>query len=170
MTINKNLLAAVLVAASLGSFADAKAASGNTSTAAGTAAATVVAPIVLTHTAGASLNFGKFTVGTGGTVVVASAGTGTVTGDVGLVPGSSNTADQFSLTGDNSRNFSITTTSGTITNGTKTMNFTTAPSAATGTTSATGTFSFSVGGTLTVTGTETAGSYTGSYNATVTYQ
>ena len=79
-------------------------------------------------------------------------------------------ADAFSLTGDNSRNFGITTTSGTITNGTKTMNFTTAASSATGTTSSTGTYSFTVGGTLTVTGTETPGSYTGTYNATVTYQ
>lgn len=171
MIMNKRLLTAVVIAAAIGNVSMAKAASGNTSTAAGTASATVVAPIVLTHTTGASLNFGKFTVGAGGTVVVNSTGTGSVTSDVGFVPGgSSTTADQFSLTGDNSRNFGISTTNGTITNGSKTMSFTTAPSATTGTTSATGTYSFTVGGTLTVTGTETPGAYTGTYNATVVYQ
>jgi hypothetical protein len=170
MTHTKRILAAVAIAATFGTVVDAKAASGNSSTAAGTASATVVAPIVLTHTSGSALNFGKITVGAGGTVVVTSGGSGSVTGDVGFVPGSTNAADAFSLTGDNSRNFGITTTSGTITNGTKTMNFTTAASSATGTTSSTGTYSFTVGGTLTVTGTETPGSYTGTYNATVTYQ
>jgi len=169
--MNTRILSAVAVTAFLGSVSVAHAASGNTSTAAGSASATVVAPIVLTHTTGASLNFGKFTVGAGGTVVVNSSGTGSVTSDVGFVPGgSTTTADQFSLTGDNSRNFGISTTNGTITNGSKTMSFTTAPSSTSGTTSATGTYSFSVGGTLTVTGTETPGAYTGTYNATVVYQ
>lgn len=167
----KRIFATAAIIAVIGSVSTAHAATGNTSTAAGTATATVVAPIVLTHTSGASLNFGKFTVGAGGTVVVTSAGAGSVTSDVGFVPGgSSTTADQFSLTGDASRAFGITTTSGSISNGSKTMAFTTTPSAATATTSTTGTYSFTVGGTLTVTGTESAGSYTGTYNATVVYQ
>ncbi|WP_420382266.1 DUF4402 domain-containing protein [Novosphingobium sp.] len=154
-----------------GAAATANAASGNTATAAGTATATIVAPIVLIHTPGAALNFGKFTVGTGGTVVVTATGTGTTTSDVGFVPGgSTTTADQFSLTGDISRAFGITTTNGTISNGAKSMAFTTAPSSASGTTSATGTYNFTVGGTLTAVGTETAGAYTGTYNATVVYQ
>jgi hypothetical protein len=169
--MKKRIVSAAVLAACFGSMTAAHAASGNSSTAAGTATATVVAPIVLTHTAGASLNFGKFTVGAGGTVVVNSSGAGSVTSDVGFVPGgSSTTADQFALTGDNSRNFGITTTGGTISNGSKTMAFTTAPSATTATTSATGTYSFTVGGTLTATGTETPGAYTGTYNATVVYQ
>lgn len=170
MNTTKALLGVAASIAILGSATTAFAASGNSSTAAGTASATIVSPIVLTHTSGASLNFGKFTVGAGGTVVIAAGGTGSVTGDVGFVPGSTTSADAFSLTGDNSRNFGITTTSGTISNGTKTMNFTTSPSASSGTTSATGTYSFTVGGTLTVTGTEGPGSYTGTYNATVQYQ
>lgn len=170
MTKTKALFGFVATIAALGSVSAAHAASGNTSTAAGTASATIVAPIVLTHTASAALNFGKFTVGTGGTVVVNASGTGSVTGDVGFVPGSSTTADAFTLTGDNTRNFSIATTNSTISNGSKTMSFTTAPSATSATTSATGTYSFTVGGTLTVTGTETAGNYTGTYNATVQYQ
>ncbi|WP_353228566.1 DUF4402 domain-containing protein [Novosphingobium sp.] len=170
MIMNTRIFGVAATIAMLGTVSAAHAATGNTSTAAGTASATIVAPIVLTHTAGASLNFGKFTTGTGGTVVVASSGTGSVTSDVGFVPGSATTADQFSLTGDTSRAFGITTTNGTISNGSKTMSFTTAPSSASGTTTTSGTYSFSVGGTLTVVGTETAGSYTGTYNATVVYQ
>lgn len=160
------VLGAMLVAATSGS---AFAASGNTSTATGTATATVVSPIVLTHTTGAALGFGKFTTGTGGTVVVTSAGAGSVTGDVGFVPGSTNSADGFSVTGDASRSFSITTTGGSVANGAVTMAFTTTPSAATGTTSTGGTATFTVGGTLTVASTATAGAYTGTYSATVTY-
>lgn len=143
--------------------------SGNESTANGSASATVVSPIVLTHTSGAVLNFATFTTGTGGTVVVDTAGAVSATGDVGLVPGATGSADGFSVTGDASRSFSITTTGGSVTSGASSMTFTTSPSAASGTLSAGGTASFSVGGTLTVPGTAAAGNYTGSYSATVTY-
>ncbi len=170
MNLNTRILLATAALVSLGTVSAAHAASGNTSTATGTASATIVAPIVLTHTSGASLNFGKFTTGAGGTVVVTSGGTGSVTGDVGLVPGSTNSADAFSLTGDNSRNFGITTTGGSITNGSSTMTFTTAPSAASGTTSSTGAATFTVGGTLTVGTGLVVGAYTGTYTATVQYQ
>jgi hypothetical protein len=163
----KKILLSAVVALTIS--APAYAASGNTSTAAGSAVANVVAPIVLTHTSGTSLNFGSFTTGTGGTVVVSPNGTGSATGDVGFVPSSTEAADQFTVKGDNNRNFSITTASGTVANGATTIAFTTAPSAASGTTSATGTAAFSVGGTLTVIGTEGAGAYSGSYNATVAY-
>jgi len=163
------LASAVVLGTALVSASPAFAAPGNTSTAAGSATATVVSPIVLTHTSGAALAFGSFTTGTGGTVVVTSAGSGSATGDVVFVPGNANTADAFTITGDFSRAYGITTTGGTVSNGTDTMAFTTAASAASGTLSATGTGGFSVGGTLTVAGTETAGAYTGSYNATVTY-
>jgi hypothetical protein len=144
-------------------------AAGNTSTASGTATAQVVAPIVLTHTGGAALNFGKFTVGTGGTVVVSAAGTATATGGVTLVPGSTSTADAFTVAGDASRSFSIATTNSTVTAGATTMSFSTTPSATTATLSTGGTSSFTVGGTLTVVGTEAAGVFNGTYNATVTY-
>lgn len=168
--MSKRIFKAAMIVAALGSSASsAYAASGNTSTAAGTVTAAVVAPIVLTHTAGAVLNFGKFTVGTGGTVVVSALGVGSVTGNATFVPGSVVASDKFTVTGDNNRSFSITTVSTTIANGAKTIALATTPSAATGILSAAGTAAFSVGGTLTVTGTETPGTYTGSYNATVTY-
>ena len=163
--MKKFIVAAAVVALSSGT---AYAASGSTSTATGAASATVVSPIVLTHTAGATLGFGKFTVGTGGTVVVTSAGAGSATGDVGLIPGNTYSADAFTVAGDGTRTFSISTGGGTVVNGAKSMAFTTTPSAATGTLVA-GAASFTVGGTLTVVGTETAGAYVGSYTATVTY-
>ena len=163
--MKKFLIAATLIAFSSGT---AFAATGNTSTATGSATATVVAPITLTHNTGA-LSFGKFTVGSGGTVVVSATGAGSVTGNTTLVSGGTTTADSFSVTGDPSRSYTIATTNSTVTNGTVTMAFTTLASAATATLSTTGTGSFTVGGTLTAVGTEPAGSYAGTYNATVTY-
>jgi hypothetical protein len=164
--MKKFLLSAVIA---LSVTAPAYAASGNTSTATGQASAVVVSPIVLTHTASATLNFGSFTTGTGGSVVVTSGGAGSVTGDVGFVPSSVNAADAFTVAGDNSRAFSIATTGGTITDGSSSMTFTTTPSAASGTTSSTGAAAFTVGGTLTVGTGLVAGTYTGSYSATVAY-
>ncbi len=164
--MKKIVLAAVVIAlAPATAFA---APSGNSSNASGSATATIVSPIVLTHNTG-SLSFATFTTGTGGTVVVDSAGTATATGDVGLVPGATGSADSFSVTGDASRSYSITTGGGTVGNGTSTMSFSTSPSAASQTLSSGGTGSFTVGGTLTVAGTETGGNYTGSYSATVAY-
>jgi hypothetical protein len=161
--------AAVALSGLVGFTAPALAATGNSSTAAGIAAANVVAPIVLTHTTGSALNFGSFTSGTGGSVVVTVAGVGSTTGDVGFVPSSVEAADQFSVKGDATRNFAITTAAGSVSNGATTIAFTTVPSVASATTTAAGTAAFSVGGTLTLLGTEVAGVYAGSYNATVTY-
>lgn len=156
--------AAVLVSAS-----PAFAASGNTSTVAGTATANVVSPIVLAHTSGKALSFGTFTTGTGGTIQVTTAGVGSTTLDVGFVPGSTTAADEFALTGDPNRNFSIATTGGTVVNGSTSMAFDTTPSASAGTLNATGHAGFTVGGTLHVVGGEAPGAYVGTYDATVTY-
>ncbi len=156
-------------AIALVSASPAFAASGNTSTATGSATATIVEPIVLTHTSGAALGFGRFTTGTGGSVTVSAAGVGSVGGDVAFVPGSTNSADAFTVTGDAGRSFSISTGSGSVTDGTTSISFTTSASAATGTLSAGGTAGFSVGGQLTLAGTEAAGAYAGTYSATVTY-
>lgn len=145
--------------------------SGNTSTAAGSASAVIVSPIVLTHTDGAVLDFGKFTTGTGGRVIVDATGNISSTGDVGLVPGATGAADAFTVAGDASRTFSIATTKGTVTGAVSgnTMAFTTTASATGDTLDASGKGAFTVGGRLTVVGTEAADSYTGSYNATVAY-
>ncbi|MBU6394363.1 MAG: DUF4402 domain-containing protein [Sphingomonadales bacterium] len=164
--MNKFFPAALIAVATAG---PAYAAPGNTSTATGTATATIVAPIVLTHPASASLNFGRFTRGTGGTVTVTAAGAGSVGSDVTFVPGSTTAADSFTVAGDANRSYSIATTGGNVTSGGTSLAFTTTPSATTGTLSTSGTGSFTVGGTLTVTGTAPTGAYTGTYSATVAY-
>lgn len=160
----------IILAAAFAATAGPALAAGNTDTQQGAATATVVAPITLTHTPGAALNFGRFTAGTGGTVVVTAAGAASATGGVFIVTGGSPAADAFSVTGDPNRTFTIATTSSTVASpGGATLAFTTAPSAATGTLSATGAANFTVGGTLTVPGTAAAAVYTGNYSATVTY-
>lgn len=163
----KTIILASVIALATASSAFAN--TGNTSTATGTATATIVAPIVLTHPSTAALNFGRFTAGLGGTVTVTAAGVGSVGSGVGFVPGSTTTADLFTVAGDASRSFSVVTTSGTVTSGSANLAFTTTPSAATAALSTTGTGSFTVGGTLTVPATAVAGAYTGTYSATVTY-
>jgi len=160
----------VIAAAMLAATASPAWAGGNSSTTNGTATALVVAPIVLTHASGASLNFGKFTVGTGGTVVVNALGAGSTTGGVAFVPGSTTAADSFSVTGDPQRNFGISTTGGTAGAGATTMAFSTTPSATSGIINSSGNFSITVGGVLTSAGTEGPGSYSGTYTVTVTYQ
>jgi len=101
--------------------------------------------------------------------VVTSAGAGSTTGDVAFVTGTVEAADQFTVKGDSSRAFTITTAAGTVINGATSIAFTTSPSAASSTLSLLGLSTFSVGGTLTLAGTEAAGLYNGSYNATVAY-
>ena len=130
----------------------------------GVATATVVAPITITHTTGAALDFGAFAAAAG-QVSVSTAGAASSTGPVQLGTVS---ADSFDVAGDAGRTFSISLTGGTVTNGLDTMNFSTT-AAATGTLDGLGAASFTVGGTLVVAGTESAGTYTGSYDATVEY-
>lgn len=149
--------------------APAAAAPGDTSTAQGAATAEVVAPITLEHVTGATLNFGTFTTGdAGGSVVVDQTGVGIATGEVTLLGGSVEAADAFTVAGDANRTFSIAAADGSVTNGTDTMNFITDASTA-GALDASGSATFSVGGTLSVAGGESAGAYTGSYSVTVAY-
>ncbi|NBC36886.1 DUF4402 domain-containing protein [Novosphingobium sp. FSY-8] len=158
-------------------------------TKAGVAVSEVIAPITLYHarnhgavvsaiasngrsraSGNAELSFGKFTAGpAGGTVTVSASGSGSTGGDTRFVPGSSVSEDEFQVTGDPSRAFSIATTSGTVTRGSASMSFSTSPSALSGTLSNAGAGSFTVGGTLTVPAAIAPGVYTGSYSAMVAY-
>lgn len=158
--MKKIVLAAALVAFS--------SVSANAATATGSATATVVTPIAITHASGAVLAFGTFDAGTGGSVSVSQAGVGTAGGGVLFVSGSTNSADAFNVTGQGTRAFNITTGGGTVSNGSVTMAFTTS-APATGTLVA-GAASFNVGGTLTVASGQATGAYTGTYSATVVYQ
>jgi hypothetical protein len=146
------------------------AASGSSTTVSGSTTATVVGPISLKHTAGAVLNFGTMTVGAGGgDVILTTTGTAVAIGAIGLVPSAGSSADQFSVTGDPNRNYSVTTGSGYVTAGSSSMLFATTPSAAQTTLGATGTGTFSVGGSLSVSSGIAPGVYTGTYTVTVTY-
>ena len=136
-------------------------------TATGTANANVLTPIAIT--AGAALNFGTFAgnAGTGGTVVVTTAGTRTATGSVVLATGAP-AAGIFTVTGSTGATFGVTYPAAfTVTNGTVTMPVTVS-GATIGTVAAGGT-TLAVGGTITVAANQASGAYTGSYVMTVEY-
>ena len=168
----KKILFVAAIAAGLSGGA-AQAATGNSATGTGTANAVVVGPLQITHNTGAALNFGSFTAGTGGTVSVTSAGVASATGDVGLVTGSTPTADAFTVVGTPNRAFGIVaSSSNTVSTGganPATMPFTVS-AANSASLTAGGTFALAVGGTLTVGSGQAAGAYTGTYTVTVTYQ
>ena len=142
------------------------------STTAGSASATIVTPLVLTHAAGNQLNFGRFIPGTGGTVVVSeTTGAGSTTGGVTFASGSATADDTFLVTAQSYQFMNIVTSPGTVNSGANSMSFTTKPmlpsgeiAAAQGTTGY-----FTVGGTLNVAATQAPGTYSGSYTVTVTY-
>lgn len=145
------------------------------STATATATATVITPISIAKNA--DMSFGNIAVqaGTGGTVILATAGTRTSTAGVTL-PSTAGTvtAASFTVTGSGSLSYAITLpASVTLTHsgGVETMSagsFTSNPSA-TGTLSS-GTQNIAVGATLTVSAGQLAGVYTsGNFNVTVNY-
>jgi hypothetical protein len=146
------------------------------STATATATATIVTPISISNTA--NMSFGNLSVqaGTGGTVVLAPAGTRTRTAGVTL-PATTGTvsAAAFTVTGTAAYTYAITlptTVTLTRASGTETMDataFTSNPSG-TGTLSGGGTQNFTVGATLTVAAAQVAGVYTsGNFDVTVNY-
>lgn len=146
------------------------AAPGTSQTAPGDATARIVVPLTLSHSAGANLGFGKFSVSSSGTVVVAASGAGTATGGVKFVNGSSTTADRFKIVGIPSQSFSVSTGPGTITTpGGASMAFTTTPSVTMSILTVAGVFFLSVGGTLTVPAGQPGGNYSGSYPAVAYY-
>lgn len=145
----------------------AVAAPGDTDTAAGVATAEIVAPISITHDTDAVLDFGTIVPGTAavGSVTVTTLGAGSVGGEAQFVPGSTNSADAFTVTGQANRGFDIETGNESMAGG---MSFVTS-AAATGTIGAGNTVGVAVGGTLTVPANQPAGVYPGTYDVTVTY-
>lgn len=143
----------------------AAAAPGDTATTQGSATAEIVAPLAITHDAGAVLDFGTIVPGTtAGTVSVDTAGNGSTVGDPQFVPTSTNSADAFTVTGEANRGFDILTGNEAMTG----MTFSTT-AALTGTLGAGGTAAVNVGGTLNVGANQAAGTYTGTYDVTVSY-
>jgi hypothetical protein len=146
-------------------------------TATATATATIVTPISIVKDV--DMNFGNIAVaaGSGGTVILAPAGTRT-TGGTGItlpVVTGTVTAASFTVTGNNSYTYAITLPSSAVTltgPSAATMDataFTSTPSG-TGTLSGGGTQNLLVGATLTVAAAQLAGVYTsGNFNVTVNY-
>jgi hypothetical protein len=123
------------------------------------------------------MNFGNIAVSTatGGTVVLAPAGTRTTTGSVSLpATAGSPTAAAFTVTGQGSYTYAITLpTTATLTDGSShnmTVNTFTSNPSSTGTLSS-GTQNIAVGATLTVGAAQAAGAYTTStpFAVTVNY-
>lgn len=141
-----------------------------------TTTATVVTPIAIAKAQ--DLSFGQFAAGTGGTVVLTTAGAKSKTGDVVLTAGTS-TAAQFTVTGQADASFSIGITDNDLTHSTdalQKMSFVTthdlgggaANNPSTGTLTG-GTQTIFVGGTLTVGSAQTVGTYNGTVTAEVNY-
>jgi hypothetical protein len=139
-----------------------------------TATATIVTPIDISKTV--DMNFGNVGVSaTGGTVILAPAGTRTTTGGV-VIPATTGTvtAASFNVTGQANFTYSISLPGSPITitrnSGVETMSvgtFTSSPTP-TGTLSGTGAQTITVGATLTVGNNQEAGTYVSGTPFTVT--
>ena len=159
--------AAVVLAFSNSSFAQASATA--------SANATIITPITITKTA--DMNFGNVAVSatSGGTVVLAPAGTRTSGGAGGVtLPSTAGTvsAAAFNVAGQASFTYAITLPSScSISDGAShsmTVNSFTSTPSSTGTLSSTGTQSLTVGATLNVNAAQTANTYTNSTGVPVT--
>lgn len=138
--------------------------------------ATVVTPIAITKTQ--DMAFGEFSAGTGGTVVLTTAGAASETGDVVLTGSATTTAAQFTVTGQTDATFSIGVADNDLTHTdlattmalatVHDLDGSTGDSPASGTL-ALGTQTLYVGGTLTVAADQLPGVYSGTVTATVNY-
>lgn len=137
-------------------------------------AATHAALAVIGLSATQSLQFGRFSAATGGTVAISPSGTRTAGGGV-LLAGGSFAQAAFTVTGTAAANYSISLpTNGAVAltgPGTDMAinDFVSSPSTS-GTLDASGQQTLYVGATLTVNGSQTNGSYSGSFDVIVNYQ
>lgn len=140
-----------------------------------TTSATVVTPIAIVDAQ--NLAFGEFAAGTGGSVVLTTAGAASSTGDV-VLTGGTPAAAQFTVTGQADATFSIGIADNELTHTDTTTTMALATShdldGSTGNSPASGTLTLGtqtiyVGGTLTVASAQTVGAYSGTITATVNY-
>ena len=145
-----------------------------------TASGTVNSSAVLVRTLSVSsttpLDFGTFAPGaTPGTVVMSAAGTRSATGGVTLVTSSAGSPSAISLTGTLSTTYTVSLPSSVLLtantgNATMTLNsFTTTLTGLQGTLSTAGIGAFSIGGTLSVSGSQAIATYTGTFTFTLNY-
>lgn len=137
----------------------------------GNASATVVGPLAIAESQ--ALSFGNFAAGTGGTVVIATDGSRTATGDVNLSSADAGQQGTFDVTGTSGYTYAITLPAGaaTLDDGSgNTMSVDTWVSNPSGTGTLTGgSETVNVGATITVGSGQTAGTYTGTYTVSVEY-
>jgi Mat/Ecp fimbriae major subunit len=144
--------------------------SAQAATASATASANILTQVTVTKTA--DLDFGTIAIGTsGGTVTVGN--TDNRTCGAGLVCSAAVTSAKFDIAGAASQLVGISIDPSVTLNrtgGGASMSATLSTSASTATLSGTGTSNFAAGGVLTVSGTQQAGAYAGTFNVTVNYQ
>jgi hypothetical protein len=121
------------------------------------------------------LSYGKFIAGTGGTVVISTAGVRSKTGGVVLLNGGAINAASFSLTESGAgKSLSFTNitlpTTATMTSGANSMTLRNFVSDPPNTVLGTGRTTVLVGATLTVAPDQAPGNYSGSFVVTVNYQ
>ncbi|QIG54252.1 DUF4402 domain-containing protein [Altererythrobacter sp. BO-6] len=150
----------------------AAAAPGDTDDATGTATAVIVAPITITNT-GSGLNFGTIAPDdtASGTVTIGYTGTATPSGVVLVAGATTPSADEFTVSGEDGQAYTIdidTDVTLTRAGGTETMTATLDAESA-GDIIGDGNDVFAVGGELTVGAGQVAGSYSGTYTVTATY-
>ena len=121
------------------------------------------------------LAFGSFVSGSGGTVTVSTNGGRSASGGVLLIPSSTSSAAQFTVTGDADATYTIQLPGNdfvTLTGpgGDMVINdFTSSPSGATGQLSAGGSQTLLIGGTLNIANGQLPGNYSGSFTVIVDY-
>ncbi|QWV93537.1 DUF4402 domain-containing protein [Geomonas oryzisoli] len=142
-------------------------------TATAATSATVVLPVTITKTI--DLNFGRFmSGGTGGTVVVSTAGAQSVTGGVTTTAalGGTATAAAFTISGEPASTYAITFPNTTnLINGANNMTIGTFTTASTGTLNTFGAAAetLTVGATLAVGANQASGTYIGTIDVAVNY-
>lgn len=169
------LRAAAGMAALLLGWIHGASAQGHAASASANVSSSIIQGIQVTNNS--NLRFGAMIPGSGGTVTVGVSGSRSATGSITLLSASSFpfTAATFTLLGAPSQTYSITLpTTATLTRqgGSETVvvgSFASNPSS-TGALDASGKGTLAVGGTLTISGSQTAGYYTGQFTITLTYQ
>ena len=160
----KKLLLSTVAGLAIAGSSFAANAAGNTATATADALATVVAPISVTQAQGNALDFATFTVDDAGSVV--SDGTYT---NATLVAGAASDAT-FDVSGGAGFTYDVTVPATITLIDADDVALTVEGGANGRTLDAAGDDTFAVEGTLTLDGTEVAGSYSTTFDATVTYQ
>lgn len=167
MKHNRLLLAAGVAAISTGLYSAVISAANVTAN----ASANVITPLAITEANG--MDFGDVSVGTvGGTIVLATNGGRSVTGDAEAVIGGTEAAGVYNVTGEGTKAYSISFPASAILssagNNMTVDNFAHDAGATPALTG--GADSFNVGATLNIGASQPPGAYTGTYTLTVNYQ